>query len=135
MHQDQRTDTACSNQPCRDDGLAEGRSRRQNPGLVPHQFIDGPLLPRPQFTSKSHVQRCSRDTFVFDVYGNLQVTQQRLNIVKAAAWQTDMLRMFFRAGYDPRLIVCRQPHCLSLIELRVLKRRRADQAIPQFRRK
>ena len=70
--------------------------------------------------------RSSRITHV-----DAQVRQQRLDLVQATAWQTDVLRKFLGTGDDARLVVGRQAHRLRLVELGILKCGQPDEAIVQ----
>lgn len=68
-----------------------------------------------------------------DICSDAQRAQRPLNVLEAAARQSDVIRVILCAGDNPRLVVGGKPHCLRLVELGVLKRRKAKQSVSQSR--
>ena len=71
------------------------------------------------------------DALIVQVAGDSVLAQQRQRGIQAAAGQGDVLRVVLGATDDARLVPHRHPHRLRLVELGVLERREADQAIGQ----
>jgi hypothetical protein len=58
-----------------------------------------------------------------------ETAQEIYGDVETTPGQGDVLREEFSARNDPRLAVCRKPHCLCCVKLWVLKRCESDQAV------
>ena len=59
------------------------------------------------------------------------VAQNLADLVEAPSRQADVMRVVLGAGDDARLVERRQAHGLRFVELRILKRRDAKQAVPE----
>ncbi len=80
---------------------------------------------------KRRANRAPRMAFVSHSHLNAKLAQCLSEIVETPSRQADMLRVIFGAGDDPRLVPGGQPHRLGLVELGVLERRQAQEAIPK----
>ena len=89
------------------------------------------LLFTPQLPLKGHVQRSTGVAFVSNRRANAEGLERLSHLVETASRKTDVMRVVLGAGDDARLVVRRQPHRLRLVELRILKRRQPEQAVPQ----
>ena len=92
------------------------------------------LLFNPELALKCHVNRRSRSAFVFNFHWNTLRLQQLNDFLLAASGQGDILGQLLGAINHPRLIVYRQPVCLSLIELGIMKSSHANEGINLWRR-
>jgi len=72
---------------------------------------------------------------IFQVYLGTMIGENFDSFVETAARQGDVPRVQFRAGDNPRLPECGQPHGLCTIEFGVLERSHAHQSGNQGRRK
>jgi hypothetical protein len=117
-----RVHAALRDEPRGDDGLAKCRCGRQYPRLVAQHGVSCGLLLPPKLASKAHVQTAPVVTLVANGRAHTKVGERPPNIVEAPAGQANVMRVVLGAGDDTWLVVGRQPHRLSSVELRVLKR-------------
>ena len=61
------------------------------------------------------------------------VNQGLADVIEAPSWQADVMGVILSARNDARLVVRGQPHRLRLVELRILKRRKPKQPVPETR--
>src|SRR2546422_9370079 len=70
---------------------------------------------------------------VMDDSRYVQIRQNSLHVLHAAARQPDVLRIVLGAPDDTRLVVCWQAHGLRFVEFGILKGCQAQQPVPQSR--
>jgi len=82
---------------------------------------------------KLNIQSGSCESFVSQVYLDLQRFEQGGEFIYTAAWHSQVLGKILATTDDARLPISGQSHALRLIKIWILKSRQPDQAIPQRR--
>ena len=103
----------------------------RTPWSWPARALGGEQVLRPQGAVERDAQRHAGVALVAHDAFDPEAAEQILDFVQAAAWQTEMQRMLLGAGDHPWLAEGRQAHRLRPVELRILERREAQQAIAQ----
>lgn len=133
MDENERVHAALSDEPRGDDGLAKCGCGRQYPCLVAQHGVSCNLLLRPELASKPQVQTASVLALVTNGHANTKVSERLTNIVEAPARQSDVMGVILGARDDTPLVIGRQAHRLSSVELRVLKRSQPKQLVSKAR--
>ena len=133
MNQDQRVHAAPGDQPRSHHGLAERCGRSQHACVVLEQCVRCFRLLWTELPTKGDVDTSTARSRVAQNDANAEQIKRLLDVLEAAAGQCDVVRMILCAGDDSRLVVRREPHGLRVIELRVLKRSKPQQPVPQTR--
>jgi len=133
MHDHERVDAALCDQPGGDHCLAKGRCGGQDAGVVRHHRVCRRLLLGPQLTLKGHLERAASVALVANGHAHAHVAQHLVNLIEASSRQADVMRVILGTRDDARLGVGGQTHRLSLVELRILKRRQSEQPVSETR--
>ena len=131
MHQHQGIDTPARNHCGGGDRLAEGRWGAQYAGIEGQHRGDSGLLIWAQMANERHLQRLAAEALVAQVAGDAVLAQQRQRSVQTPTGQGDVPRVVLGTADHARLVPHRHAHRLRLVELGVLERRQANQAIGQ----
>jgi len=82
---------------------------------------DSFLLERPKLTPELRFNGFTYITFVTNFRLNLVRLEKSLGLRQTSPRHSDVLSEFLPARNHTRLVICRKPHDLSLVELGVLK--------------
>jgi hypothetical protein len=93
--------------------------------------VDRLLLVGPERTTKLHLQTRPGRSLVLQLGPDAVLAQHSERCFEASAWQGNVLWKVLRAANDPGLVPHRKAHGLRLVELGVLERGQADQAVGQ----
>ena len=85
MHENQSVDATLRDQPCSNNGLAEGGGRRQHAYVVLQQRICRSLLFRPELAMKIELKRRSVETLVANDRFDVQVSEKCCHFLQTAA--------------------------------------------------
>ena len=116
MNYDQRVDFTFRDQPRPDGRFTERRRGTQYAFVIIGDLSDGVLLEKPELTLKLHLNRCAGVALIPNVGPNLMRGKKRQRLSQAAARQRNVLCEFRSTCNHARLVVCREPHRLSLID-------------------
>jgi hypothetical protein len=87
---------------------------------------DGFLLEGPELTLELHFNRCARKPFVPNFGPDLVRLEKSQCLRETSTGHSDVLGEVLAAGNHTRLVVRREPHRLSFVELGILKCRQAE---------
>src|SRR5262245_26135469 len=121
MNEHERVHPALSNEPRGDDSLAKCSGGRQDAGLMAQHGVRCGLLLPPKLALKPHFQPIAVAALVANGHSNAEVDEHLADVIEAAPRQSDVMRKIFGARDDARLVVCRKPHRLRLVELGILE--------------
>ena len=133
MNQDQGVYAAFGDEPRGDDRLTKRGRGGEHAGVVRQHGLCGGLLFVAQLAVKGHVKGLAVIAFVADERPNTETVQRLTNVLEASARQGHMLREIFGTCDDSWLVPGRQPHRLSLVELRILECRESEEMIAKTR--
>ena len=87
----------------------------------------------PKLALKLHLQTTAVATFVANGRANTKIRECLANVIEAAARQSDVMREILCARDDTWLAICRKPHRLRFVELRILERSEPNQSVSKSR--
>src|ERR1019366_6204346 len=119
--------------PRRNRSLPERRGSAQDTFVVGGDLRDGFLLERPKLPPELRFNRRARVSFVPNFGPDLVRLEKRQGLRQASTRHSDVLGKFLAACDHTRLVVRRESHRLSLVELGVLKCRQPEQSIQHGR--
>src|SRR5579862_2599368 len=129
MNQDQRVDCSIGCQLGGHHGFAKRRRCTQDAFVMPQRLTYGFRLVVTEVSLKLHLDELARVSFVANLHTDTMFSHQFAHLLQASSWQSKMLSKLFAAGDDAWLIPRREPHRLSFVELRILKRGDADHPV------
>jgi hypothetical protein len=124
VNHDQSVDLAFRDQPRRDGGFPERRRSTEDTFVIGGDLRHGFLLEGPKLTLELRLNRRARVPFVPYLGPDLMRFEESQGLRQTSTRHSDMLDKFRAACDHTRLVVCREPHGLRLVELWVLKGRK-----------
>src|SRR5450755_2787730 len=118
---DQRVDLAFRYQPRPDGCLSERCWSTQYTFIEVGNLRDGLVLERAKLTLELRLNRGAFVPFVPNFRPNLVRREKRQRLSQTSTRQGNVLREFRATCDHTRLVVCREPHRLSLVEFGILK--------------
>ena len=108
-----------------DGRFAEGGRGAEDAFIMPDELARRLPVGRAEAALELHFDRLARVPLVPNS-GRTRAPREVPCLRQAASRQRDVLGKFLAARDHPRLVIGREPHRLSLVELRVLKRRQPE---------
>jgi hypothetical protein len=125
MHQDERAAPAGCDEPGRDHRLSDTWRRDEDPGVVGEEGLRRSLLRRRERAAEPEANVPPRGPLVAELKRGGVLAKEGLELPEAAPRKRDVVREVFRTGDDARDHCRREPEVLLLVELGVLKGRKA----------
>ena len=133
MNQNQSIDLALGDQPCRHGRLPKSSWSTENAVVVDSDSCDSLFLDGPKLTIEFHCDRCACEPFVPNFGPDVVHPQKGHYLRQTPARYGNVLGEILAARDHARFGICRKPHRLRLVKLRVLECRQPEQTIQHGR--